>query len=91
MWKRLIRHGLSCCGHYSVASQQDNDHNTHIQILYKLFAKKEACRELKIMTWPAQSPDLNPIELIWGQLDHEVQKECLINISFVVNFTTSVE
>ena len=43
--------------------------------------KKENYRYLKIMTWPPQSTDLNPIELVWdcgiGQKsESETTHEC---------------
>ena len=35
--------------------------------------KKESDGVLRQMTWPPQSPDLNPMEMVWDEMDHRVK------------------
>ena len=37
--------------------------------------KKESDGVLHQMTWPPQSPNLNPIEMVWDELDHRVKEK----------------
>ncbi|XP_031656013.1 mucin-2 isoform X1 [Oncorhynchus kisutch] len=37
--------------------------------------KKERDEVLHEMTWPPQSPDFNPIEMVWDELDHRVKEK----------------
>ena len=62
--------GLHLVG-LSFVFEQDND-PTHLQAGKGLFDSEG---ELHQMTWPPQSPNLNPIEIFWEELDHRVKEK----------------
>uniref|UniRef100_A0AAQ5Z4F7 Tc1-like transposase DDE domain-containing protein n=1 Tax=Amphiprion ocellaris TaxID=80972 RepID=A0AAQ5Z4F7_AMPOC len=58
-----------------LVSCQDNDPK-HTSRLWKgILTKTESDRILHQMTWPLQSPDLNPIQMVWDEMDRRVKSK----------------
>ena len=70
--------------------QQDNDPKHTSNLCKKYLQGKAEAGNFAIMEWPPQSPDISPIELLWDEVDRQVQEKrpsCLEQLVQVVKTT----
>ena len=73
----LVRHGVPSGSRLigpGFIFQEDNDPKHSSKYCRNYLRQKESAGTLKMMDWPPQSPDLNPIEQIWGELENKLDR-----------------
>ena len=70
--RHAIPSGLRLVGP-SFVFQQGNDPKHTSRLCNGYLTKKESDGVLGQMTWPQQSPNLNPVEMVWDELDRRVK------------------
>ena len=65
--------GLGLVGRFDFQQVNDPKHTSRLCKGY--LTKKESDGVRHQMTWPPQLPDLNPIEMIWDELDRRVKEK----------------
>ena len=78
VYLKILKEHVLVCGTKLIGErfvfQQDNDPKHTAKVVKQYLNEKQEEGLMKVMTWPPQSPDCNPIELLWDHLDQEVRK-----------------
>ena len=72
MQRDAIPSGLCLVGLYNVFFNRTMTQHTS-RLCKDYLTKKESDEVLQQMTWPPQSSNLNPIEMVWDELDYRVK------------------
>ncbi|MCJ8733481.1 hypothetical protein PDJAM_G00223940 [Pangasius djambal] len=67
-----------------VAQRQPQNITALVEICMEEWAKIPATKHFKVLEWPSQSPDLNPIENLWRELKVRVAQRQPQNITALV-------
>lgn len=83
VYHKILQYHAVPSGHRLIGKnfvlQQDNDPKHTSKFCKNYLKSKEKQRSLQVMEWPSQSPDCNPIELLWDHLDRSIKDETLRN------------
>lgn len=76
--RSAIPSGVGLIG-YGFTFQHDNDPKHTSKLCTNYLRLKEDEGVLQVLDWPAQSPDINPIELLWDELKRQAKKTIQTN------------